>query len=64
VVAVINGVITAEDAVTAQYSNIIKLCDGLAYVTQDVVIEILGSEEDHRREVVGIPEGIRETLNR
>lgn len=53
VVAVIKGVIAAEEGAIAQYNKIIKLCDGVDYVTQDMVIEILGSEEDHRREFVG-----------
>lgn len=53
VVAVIKGVIAAEEAAIAQYNKIIKLCDGVDYVTQDLVIEILGGEEDHRREFVG-----------
>ena len=51
--AVIKGVIAAEEAAIAQYNKIIKLCEGLDYVTQDMVIEILGGEEDHRREFVG-----------
>ncbi len=53
VIAVIKGVIAAEEAAIAQYNKIIKLCDGVDYVTQDMVIGILGGEEDHRREFVG-----------
>lgn len=53
VVAVIKGVIAAEEAAIAQYNKIIKLCEGVDYVTQDMVIEILGGEEDHRREFIG-----------
>jgi bacterioferritin len=53
IVAVIKGVIAAEEAAIAQYNKIIKLCEGVDYVTQDLVIEILGGEEDHRREFVG-----------
>jgi bacterioferritin len=53
VVAVIKGVIAAEDSAIAQYKKIIKLCDGVDYVTQDMVIEILGDEEGHRREFIG-----------
>jgi bacterioferritin len=53
IVAVIKGVITAEEAAIAQYNKIIKLCDGVDFVTQDLVIEILGGEEDHRREFIG-----------
>ncbi|MDX1951249.1 MAG: ferritin-like domain-containing protein [Verrucomicrobiota bacterium] len=53
VVAVIKGVIDAEEGAIAQYNKIIRLCDGKDYVTQDLVIEILSGEEDHRREFVG-----------
>lgn len=53
VVAVIKGVIAAEEAAIAQYNKIIKLCDGVDYVTQDMVIGILGGEEEHRREFTG-----------
>jgi bacterioferritin len=53
IVAVIKGVIAAEEAAIAQYNKIIKLCDGVDYVTQDMVIGILGGEEDHRREFIG-----------
>lgn len=53
VVTVIKGVIQAEEGAIAQYNKIIKLCEGRDYVTQDLVIEILAGEEDHRREFVG-----------
>ncbi len=53
VVAVIKGVIQAEEAAIEQYNKIIRLCDGRDYVTQDMVIGILGGEEDHRREFLG-----------
>jgi len=53
VVAVIRGVIAAEEGAIAQYNKIIRLCEGRDYVTQDMIIEILGGEEDHRREFVG-----------
>ena len=53
VVAVIKGVIEAEDAACAQYTKIIKLCDGHDYVTQDMCITILGDEQQHRREFRG-----------
>jgi bacterioferritin len=53
VVAVIKGVINAEEAAIAQYNKIIKLCDGVDYVTQDMAIGILAGEEDHRREFIG-----------
>lgn len=53
VVAVIKGVIAAEESAIAQYNKIIKLCDGVDYVTQDMAIQILSGEEDHRREFLG-----------
>ncbi len=53
VVSVIEGVITAEDGAIEQYNKIIKLCDGLDYVTQDLCIRLLGMEESHRIEFVG-----------
>ena len=52
-VAVIKGVIAAEEAAIKQYNKIIKLCDGVDYVTQDMIIGILGGEEEHRREFIG-----------
>lgn len=53
VVAVIRGVIRAEEAAIAQYNKIIRLCEGRDYVTQDLVVGILAGEEDHRREFLG-----------
>jgi bacterioferritin len=53
VVAVIKGVIEAEDTACHQYNKIIKLCEGRDYVTQDMCITLLGDEEDHRREFKG-----------
>ena len=53
IIALIKGVIDAEEGAIAQYNKIIKLCEGTDYVTQDMVIEILGGEEEHRREFVG-----------
>lgn len=53
VVAVIKGVIAAEEAAIEQYNKIIRLCDGVDYVTQDMCITNLADEETHRREFVG-----------
>ena len=53
VVYVIKGVIKAEEAAIEQYNKIIQICDGRDYVTQDMAIEILSGEEDHRREFLG-----------
>lgn len=53
VVAVIRGVIAAENDAIRLYEEIIKLCEGKDYPTQDVAIEILTDEQEHRREFVG-----------
>lgn len=53
VISVIKGVIDAEDRACAQYNKIIKLCDGIDYVTQDLAVTLLGDEEHHRREFRG-----------
>ena len=54
VVAVIRGVIAAENAAIEQYTKIIKLCDGIDYVTQDMCITALSDEEEHRRHFMGL----------
>ncbi|MDF1756555.1 MAG: ferritin-like domain-containing protein [Verrucomicrobiales bacterium] len=53
VVSVIKGVIDAEEGAMAMYNKIIKMCDGVDYVTQDMAITLLSGEEDHRREFIG-----------
>ncbi|HPA16980.1 MAG TPA: ferritin-like domain-containing protein [Verrucomicrobiae bacterium] len=53
VVAVIKGVIDAEEGAIGQYNKIIRACEGTDYVTQDMVIGLLGGEEEHRREFLG-----------
>ncbi len=53
VISVIKGVIAAEDAAVAQYNKLIKLCDGVDYVTQDLCITSLADEEEHRRDFLG-----------
>jgi bacterioferritin len=53
VVAVIKGVIEAEEGAIAQYKKLIQICDGVDYVTQDLCITALGDEEEHRREFIG-----------
>ena len=47
VVAVIKGVIEAEESAIAHYKKIIKATDGEDYVTQDLCIQLLSSEEEH-----------------
>ena len=53
IVAVIKGVIKAEEAAIDQYNKIVRMCDGRDYVTQDLAVTILGDEEQHRREFIG-----------
>jgi bacterioferritin len=53
VVSVIEGVIEAEKGAITQYNKLIKLCDGVDYVTQDICIQLLGMEESHRIEFQG-----------
>ncbi|MEM6456745.1 MAG: ferritin-like domain-containing protein [Acidobacteriota bacterium] len=53
VISVINGVIAAEESAIAQYKKLIALCDGVDYVTQDLCIQALADEEEHRRAFLG-----------
>lgn len=53
VTSVIRGVIKAEQGAIDHYTNIIKVCEGVDYVTQDMVITILADEEGHLREFEG-----------
>ena len=53
VVSVIKGVIDAENAAITQYNKLIQLCDGIDYVTQDLCIQSLSDEEEHRRDFIG-----------
>jgi len=53
VATVIEGVIEAEEGAIKQYNKIVKLCDGVDYVTQDLVIGLLAMEESHKREFRG-----------
>src|SRR3982750_3380875 len=49
IVHVIRGVIEAETGAIEHYNRIIEATDGLDWVTQDMVIDILRDEEGHRR---------------
>ena len=49
IVHVIKGVIEAETGAIEHYNAIIETTDGVDFVTQDMVIEILHDEEGHRR---------------
>ncbi|TVQ31050.1 MAG: rubrerythrin [Phycisphaeraceae bacterium] len=52
-VSVIKGVIAAEEAAIAGYEEVIKLCEGTDYATQDMAITLLADEQEHRREFIG-----------
>jgi bacterioferritin len=49
IVHVIKGVIEAETQAIEHYERIIEFCDGLDFVTQDMVITIQRDEQQHRR---------------
>jgi bacterioferritin len=49
IVHVIKGVIEAETGAIEHYNAIIETTDGVDFVTQDMVIQILHDEEGHRR---------------
>lgn len=53
VLGVIEGVLEAEQGAIDNYNRIIKLCDGQDYVTQDICVRLLASEETHRSEFTG-----------
>lgn len=53
VIAVIKGVIAAEESAIAGYQKIIEACDGFDYVTQDLAIDLMADEQEHRREFLG-----------
>lgn len=50
---VIRGVIDAERGAIEHYTKLIKAVEGIDYVTQDMVIKILGDEQEHLREFEG-----------
>ena len=49
IVHVIKGVIEAETGAIEHYTRIVEATDGVDWVTQDMVIDILHDEEGHRR---------------
>lgn len=53
VMAVIKGVLDAENAAIDHYKKVARLCDGEDYVTQDLAITILADEEEHRQTFEG-----------
>ncbi len=53
VIAVIKGVIRAEDEAIEQYKKIIEMCDPVDLVTQDLILDITAQEQTHRRQFIG-----------
>lgn len=53
VMAVVQGVMSVTEASIGQYQRIINLTEGLDYVTQDMVIDLLSDEREHRRLFLG-----------
>jgi bacterioferritin len=53
VATVIRGVIDAEYGAIAHYNKLVKACEGVDYVTQDMAITILKDEQEHLREFQG-----------
>ena len=52
-ISVIKGVIEAEDSAIAGYERLIRVCDDVDFVTQDLAVTLLGDEQEHRRAFVG-----------
>src|SRR5438874_4407645 len=59
VIAVIRGVIRAEDEAIDQYKKLIKMCDPIDLVTQDFILEITAQEQAHRRQIYRVPLRVR-----
>jgi bacterioferritin len=53
VVDVIKGVLAAEEEAIRLYRNLAKMTEGEDYVTQDLVISLMGDEEGHRQQFEG-----------
>jgi len=47
-VAVIHGVLEAENEAIRIYNELIRACEQKDYVTQELAIDILADEEEHR----------------
>lgn len=62
--AVVQGVIDAEEAAIAGYERIIKLCEGVDFATQDMAVELLSDEQDHLREFLGFQKELEGLLKR
>ena len=56
--AVVRGVIAAEEDAIALYKQISKVCEGNDEVTQHLAIELQADEEEHRCLFVGFLSGL------
>ena len=62
--AVVDGVLQAELDAIRHYARIIDATDGSDFVTQEMAIEILGDEEQHRTQFEGFKAGFTAMLAR
>jgi len=53
VIAVIRGVIDAEESAIEGYRRVIDLTEGVDHATQDLAITLMADEQEHRRDFVG-----------
>jgi bacterioferritin len=53
IVSMTRGVIFAQETAIAQYQKIIQLCDGVDFVTQDLIVSLLSDEREQRQRFVG-----------
>jgi len=56
--AVVEGVVEAEKDAVNGYQHIIKLTDGVDFVTQDLAVELMSDEEKHLNLFEGFLKGI------
>jgi bacterioferritin len=52
IVSVIRGVIEAESEAVEQYRKIIEICNEIDWATQDLCIQLMADEQEHRREFI------------
>lgn len=53
VMHVIQGVIDAEEDAIERYQKLVELTDGVDFPTQDLCIDLMMDEQEHRREFIG-----------
>ena len=60
ILAVVRGVVAAEEDAIALYKQISKVCEGVDEVTQHLAIELQADEEEHRCLFVGFLRSLEE----